>query len=151
MYVENGVESQKVLNCGEDTALVNIHFQKPNGGRTTVQLQLSPRLEQVLGDCGDLHIPPYNREQQLLDYVNQVVHLLKQRVKDIETHHRLKNEYISTLLSIHPGNIVEYDSCKFTKAMVLCEVEGYYYLVYISIGTKGNNFSVCVFINIICR
>lgn len=135
MYVENGIESQKFLNCGDDTALLKIHFQKPEGGRTTVQLQLSPRLEQVLGDYSELHIPPYNRENQLVEYVNEVVQLLKQRVKDIETHHRLKNEYISTLLSIHPGNIVEYDSCKFSKATLLCEVAGYYCLVYISIGT----------------
>lgn len=134
MYFENGVESQKLLNCGEDTALLKIHFQQPERGRTTVHLQLSPRLDQVLGNYSELHIPPYSRENRLIDYVNDIVRLLKDRVKDIETHHRLKNEYISSLLSIHPGNIIEYDSSKFSKATLLCEVDSYYCLVYISIG-----------------
>lgn len=128
------MESQKILNCGEDTALLKIHFQKPESGRTTTHLQLSPRLEQILGNHSQLHIPPYSRDNRLVDYVNEVMQLLKHRVKDVERHHRLKKEYISALLGLYPGNIVEYDSCKFCKATVLCEVDGHYCLVYISIG-----------------
>lgn len=133
-YFENGCESQKLLNCSADSALLKIHFSKPESGRATAQLHLSPRLEQVLGDYRELHIPPYDRDCRLADYVHDTIQLLKNTVEDIETHHRLRNEYISSLLSMFPGNIVEYDSSTFSKATLLCEVDGHYCLVDITIG-----------------
>lgn len=133
-YIENGVESQKLLNCGEDTALLKIHFQKPEGGRTITQLQLSPKLEQLLSTYSDLHIPSYGRDNHLIDYVNGIVQLVNERVTDIEKHQRLKNEYISSLLSQRSKSIVEYDSSGFSKAALLCEVDDYYCLVLIHIG-----------------
>lgn len=134
VYVENGIETQTLLNCGQDTALLKIQFQKPEGGRTTAHLQLSPRLEQILSYCGDLQIPAYNREHSLADYVNGIVQLIKDTIRNIELHHRLKSSYVSSLLSVFQGNIVEYDSSKFSKATLLCEVDEHYFLVHITIG-----------------
>lgn len=86
-------------------------------------------MEQVLGNYSELHIPSYTRENHLIDYVRDVVQLVKERIKNIEKHHKLKSEYISTLLSLYPGNIIEYDNSKFTKATLLCELDNLYYLL----------------------
>lgn len=98
-------------------------------------LQLSPRLEQVIGSTSVLHIPAFNKDSSnLLDYISQITTLLEERVEQISNNYKLKNEYISFIISVFGCNIIEYDSTLFSKAVLLCEMNNFHTLVYIHIG-----------------
>lgn len=69
----------------------------------------------------------------MLHYFKVVRDLLVERVKNVELNHKKKVEFVTALLD-QGANIVEYDSLQFSKATLMCEVDGYYCLVTILLG-----------------
>ncbi|KAF2905934.1 hypothetical protein ILUMI_00238 [Ignelater luminosus] len=129
-------KADNVLNPNEDTATLRVAL-KPDSSKVQSDLQLSPRLEQVIGSASTLHIPTFNKDSNnLLDYISQITTLLEERVEQISNNYKLKNEYISFIISVCGCNIIEYDSTLFSKVVLLCEVNNFYTLVLIQIGNK---------------
>lgn len=126
-------EEDRILNPGEDAAVLKITFLP---SRILSNLTLSPRLEQHLGNSQTLHIPSYYKESSLIDYVSNIETLLKGRIKEIETHFKLKSKFISTLLSKQGLSVIEYDNVQFSYAALLLEVEEFYCLVNITVTQK---------------
>jgi hypothetical protein len=111
-----------------------VSYVKLDGSKVNTSLQLSPRLDQVLGNMKTLHIPSYSKTTSLADYVNLVNKLLQDLVVRVEQHHKLKKEYIMTLAVIYSENLIEFDSETFNRGEFLCEIDGYHCLVHIEIG-----------------
>lgn len=124
----------KPLSTGEETVILKVHFQKPEGGRVIAHLHRSPWMESMIKGPPKLELPAYDREIKLGDYVEIVRNLLIDKIKSIENHHKLQNDYISSLVSLQRLSIVEYDNVKFTKAAFLFEMENFSCLVCVNIG-----------------
>ncbi|EEC19399.1 protein BRE, putative [Ixodes scapularis] len=56
-------------NLSEDTAILQVTFQTPEGSRILPQLFLSPRVEEGLGGTMSLKIPAFSKDGCLMDYV----------------------------------------------------------------------------------
>lgn len=124
----------KPLSSGEESVILKVYFQRPEGGRVITHLHRSPWMENIIKSPPKLETPAYDRQTKLGDYVEIVRSLLTDKIKSIENHHKLKNTYISNLVSLQRLSIVEYDNVKFTKAAFLLEVDDFYCLVCINIG-----------------
>lgn len=95
---------------------------------------LSPRLDQCLGLATSLHLPTYNKETGLAEYVKTIYDLIDERIKEIEKCFKLKNDYISAVLTHQRGSVIEYDNLTFSFIHLLIEVEDFYCMVSIKIG-----------------
>lgn len=126
-------EEDHYLNPGEDAALLKVTFV-PN--RVMANLTLSPRLEQHLGTSQSLHIPTFSKESGLVDYVLNIEALLQDRINEIEKYYKLRNEFMSSLLTAQGPSIVEYDNVQFSFAALVLEVEEFYCVVHIALGKK---------------
>lgn len=126
-------DDQNTLSSGEETATLRVYFPKPEGGRITTHFLPSPWLQRMIKGPPKLQFPAYNKDLNLGDYVENVINALTGRIKSIENHHKLKNEYITHLVSLRGLSMVEYDNIKFTKATFLCEVEDFYCLVCVTL------------------
>jgi hypothetical protein len=127
-------QNDDLLNPGDDTCILKVSYVKLDGSKVNTSLQLSPRLDQVLGNMKTLHIPSYSKTTSLADYVNLVNKLLQDLVVRVEQHHKLKKEYIMTLAVMYSKNLIEFDSETFNRGEFLCEIDGYHCLVHIEIG-----------------
>ncbi|KAK9737372.1 Brain and reproductive organ-expressed protein (BRE) [Popillia japonica] len=122
-----------LLNPGVDMALLKISFFK---NRITSCLQLSPRLEKVFGDYMSLHIPPYTKNDDLVQYIQLIYHLVEEKVNQINENFKLKEEFFSILLSLHGLKVLEYDNIQLNKGLFLFEIESFSFIVLILIGNK---------------
>lgn len=122
-----------LLNPGSDTATLKISFLT---NRVTSYLQLSPRLEKVFGDYTTLHIPPYKRNDDMVEYIQLIYQMIDDKITQINEHFKLKEEYFSILLSLHGLKVLEYDNISFNAGWFLCELDNFYFIVHISIGNK---------------
>lgn len=130
-----------MLNLGFDSALLKISFLPT---RITSYLLLSPRVEKVFGDYTMLHIPPYKRSDDMVEYIHLIYQLVDERINQINEHFRIKEEYFSVLLSLHGLKVIEYDNINFGKGLFLFEINDFYFLVYITIG-KMNHTSLILY------
>lgn len=124
----------KPLSTGEEVIILKVYFPKPEGSRVITHLHPSPWINNIMKGPPKLDIPAYDRDVKLGDYIETVKDLLTERMKNIKNHYKLKNDYISTLVSLRGLSMVEYDNVKFTKAAFLLEVEDFLCLVCITIG-----------------
>ncbi|KAI4459088.1 brisc and brca1-a complex member 2 [Holotrichia oblita] len=126
-------DSALLLNPGVDMALLKISFLK---NRITSYLQVSPRLEKVFSDYMMLHIPPYTKNDDLVQYIQLIYHLVEEKINQINEQFKLKEEFFSILLSLHGLKVLEYDNTQFSKGLFLFEIEGFSFIVHILIGNK---------------
>ncbi|KAB0800437.1 hypothetical protein PPYR_06177 [Photinus pyralis] len=135
-YVQEQKGSGECLNPHKDIAKLKISFSKPEYSKIQSTLQLTPRLEQVIGSATNLRIPVYKKDTTLSAYVTEITKLLKNRVTFLADHYRMKNDFITTLIAECGLNIVEYDNILFSKATLLFNVNEVYALVIICLGDK---------------
>lgn len=107
---------------------------KLDGSRVNSLLSLSPRLDQVLGGSKYLYLPEYKRDDSILQYAITVRNLIKNRIAFIAEQHSIKKLFITTLVAICSGSMVEYDSETFNKVVFLSFIEDYTCLVSLIIG-----------------
>ncbi|KAJ8974245.1 hypothetical protein NQ317_016540 [Molorchus minor] len=123
-------------NPGEDFAQLRLSILKLDGSRSNIQLQLSARLEQVLGNSKNLPLPDFKRDTILSEYVSLVMKVLETRVQIVADHFRIKKVYIMNLAAICNRCIVEYDTETYNRLSFLYNVNDYDCLVTVNIGTK---------------
>ncbi|XP_044271897.1 BRISC and BRCA1-A complex member 2-like [Tribolium madens] len=121
------------LNPGDDTCYLKVSFVKLDGSRVNTSLQLSPRVDQLV-NRKFFHFPDYSNHSSLPKYVKSVTDLLQEHIEKLVVYHKLKKEFMTCLCTIHGENMLEFDTEKFDKAVVLLEVDDYHCLVQIEIG-----------------
>ncbi|RZC32747.1 BRCA1-A complex subunit BRE-like [Asbolus verrucosus] len=126
-------QSDILLNPGEDNCILKMSYIKLDGSRVNASLQLSPRVEQALGNAKTFHIPNYSKQTSLFEYVTLIGKLLRDQVKKVAQHYKLKKEYINCLCTMYAQNMIEFDSETFHKGVFLCEVGDYHCLVHVDI------------------
>uniref|UniRef100_V5H019 BRISC and BRCA1-A complex member 2 n=1 Tax=Anoplophora glabripennis TaxID=217634 RepID=V5H019_ANOGL len=120
-------------NPGEDYAHLKICILKLDGTHSNTTLQLSPRLEQVLGNSKALSLPEYKRELSLIEYVSKVAQMIDGRIELVANHFKMKKIYIASLAAACSRYIVEYDTETFNKTVLLYSVGDYCCLVTVTI------------------
>lgn len=73
----------------------------------------------------------------MVEYIQLIYNLVDDKINLINEHFRLKEKYFSILLSLHGLKVIEYDNISFTKGFFLFEVDNFYFIVQISIGTRN--------------
>ncbi|KAJ8954984.1 hypothetical protein NQ318_000415 [Aromia moschata] len=123
-------------NPGKDYAHLKISILKLDGTRSNIALQLSPRLEQILGNSKNLALPDYKRDMVLSEYVSLVMKMIDNRIGMVADHFRMKKVYIANLAAACNQSMIEYDTETYNKAVFLYSVNDYNCLVTITIGSK---------------
>lgn len=121
-----------ISNPGDDTCLLRMCCIKLDGSKINTNIQLSPRLKQVFNSVSLLQ---HSNNMTLSQYVASVRTYFQDQVKNIENHFKLKRSIINYLCSEYPNHICEFDAESFNKAVLLCECDGYRFLVHLEIGT----------------
>lgn len=121
-------------NPGEDYAHLKICILKLDGTRSNITLQLSPRLEQVLGSSKSMSLPDYKREMTLIEYLLKVSQMIYSRIELVANHFKMKKIYIMSLAAACNRSIIEYDTETYNKAVLLYSVGDFSCLVTITIG-----------------
>lgn len=120
-------------NPGDDSAVLLVTFQTPDGSRITPQLYLSPRVEQALGGNAALRIPSFSSAGCLMDYVPLVRQLLSNKIEQIVVGFEKRKEYVAAFLSHYGRSIVEYEAESFSKLSLMFEWNDFYFLLHINI------------------
>uniref|UniRef100_A0A131XUG7 BRISC and BRCA1-A complex member 2 n=1 Tax=Ixodes ricinus TaxID=34613 RepID=A0A131XUG7_IXORI len=120
-------------NLSEDTAILQVTFQTPEGSRILPQLFLSPRVEEGLGGTMSLKIPAFSKDGCLMDYVPLVKQLLENKVEQVSTSFAKRKEYISAFLSLFGRSLIEFDSEGFGSISFLFEHDDFFFILNISI------------------
>ncbi|KAL3278184.1 hypothetical protein HHI36_013523 [Cryptolaemus montrouzieri] len=136
-YIQEPDENGSLLNPKEDFALLFLLFHKLDASRVSVELQLSPRLDQLIGNTKTLRIPNYKKdESSLVEFVPLITSLIQQQVDKVAFHYQFKKEFATSLVALRQTSIIEYDSFSFNKITFLSMVENYYVLVQVIIGEE---------------
>ncbi|XP_041353802.1 BRISC and BRCA1-A complex member 2-like [Gigantopelta aegis] len=120
-------------NPGEDSAVLLLTFQSPEGMRVTPQLFLSPRVENALGGSCSLRIPAFPSGARLLDYVPNVFELLRRKVDLLVQSHEKKKDYVAAFLSMFGRSVLEYDMEAFSTISFLFEWHDFYFIINIEL------------------
>ncbi|XP_057658927.1 BRISC and BRCA1-A complex member 2-like [Diorhabda carinulata] len=135
IYKGNNLSEHTLYNQGDDFAHLKVSVSKLDGSRSNYSIQLSPRLEQVIGNF-KLSFADVPKDGTLTELVSRVSKTLESHLEQIVDHHKMKKIYITHLAAVCFENIIEYDSQYFSKAAFLQNVDDYNCLVTITIGTK---------------
>lgn len=119
-------------NLSQDTAVLQVTFQSPDGSRILPQLFLSPRVEGVSGAMV-VKLPPFNKDSCLMDYVPQVKELLEKKVEQVTTSFQRRKEYVAAFLTLFGGNLLEYDAEGFASLSFLFEHDNFFFILSIAI------------------
>ncbi|XP_018327636.1 BRISC and BRCA1-A complex member 2-like [Agrilus planipennis] len=148
---ENLEDIKKKLNPGDVQALLSVIFLKPDCSKVQTTLHLSPAMEQVVGSTSTLHIPVYGKKTDLAEYITTIRKILDEKLEQISNQFKLKNEYISAVLSLHRYSVLEYDSRCFNFIIILLQVDEMYALVHITIGNEFPKEKPKVTLRSVCK
>ncbi|KAK9881092.1 hypothetical protein WA026_014435 [Henosepilachna vigintioctopunctata] len=135
-FIQEASDDGSLLNPKEDFSLLYMNFQKLDASKVNVFLQLSPRLEQLIGNSRTLNIPYYKKDSSLVEYVPLISKILQDQIDNIAKHYQFKKEFMSALLALRCHSIIEYDFFNFERIVFLCEVDNYYVLVKVIVGEE---------------
>ncbi|XP_044757648.1 BRISC and BRCA1-A complex member 2-like isoform X2 [Coccinella septempunctata] len=134
-FIQHVSEEGTLLNPNQDYALLAVYYHDNEGKNMSVQLNLSPRLNQFLGNENLLNIPPY-ANISLMTYVPQLTHLLQKHINDAAFKFQFKKEFVASLLILRGKSIIEYDAYFMNQVSFLCEVSGSFFLVQVRMGEQ---------------
>ncbi|XP_064484121.1 BRISC and BRCA1-A complex member 2-like [Ornithodoros turicata] len=120
-------------NLSEDSAILQVTFQTPDGNRVIPQLFLSPRVQEGIGGTLSMRIPALNKDCCLMDYVPVVKQLIENKVEQVSSSFAKRKEYISALLGLFGGSLIEFDAENFTSISFLFEHKDFFFLLSISL------------------
>lgn len=120
-------------NPDEDSAVLLVTFQSPEGTKITPQLFLSPRVEEAVGGSSSLRIPAFPSGGCLMDYVPNVCQLLKNKVEQVVNGFEKRKEYFAAFLSHYGSSLLEYDTVTLTRLSFLLEWKDFYFILHIEI------------------
>lgn len=120
-------------NPGDDTAVLLLTFNSPDGSRVLPQLYLSPKVEHALGGAANLRIPAFPSGGCLIDYVPNVCQLLKNKVDQVVNNYEKRKEYVAAFLSYFNSSLLEYDADQFTKISFLFEWNDFFFILSIEL------------------
>lgn len=129
MVDEEGI----LVNPKPDYALLAVYFHDIEGQSKSIQLNLSPKLDQLIGDAELLCIPPYENIS-LMDYVPKLTQLLQTNINKTVFNFQFRREFIACLLILKAKCILEYNAFDFFYFSFLCEVNQRYFIVNIEPG-----------------
>ncbi|XP_054714000.1 BRISC and BRCA1-A complex member 2-like [Uloborus diversus] len=118
---------------GEDTALLLVTFNDPEGTKITPKLCLPPKIEHALGSPISWRIPAFSSDGCLMDYVPFVQESLKKRVDMVVYSYDKRKEYLSAFLNNFEGCYIEYDRDLALKASFLLEQNDFYFIFQIDL------------------
>lgn len=120
-----------------DAALLLITFSGPDYSNVVPALQLTKTIENILGSQETLSIPPYpSQNGSLTEYVPLIENFLKGKVEALISNCKRKRDFISSLLIILGGSIIEYDALEFNQASFLVEKKDFHFFIHFRIPSK---------------
>ncbi|XP_074644163.1 BRISC and BRCA1-A complex member 2-like [Tubulanus polymorphus] len=120
-------------NPGENTAVLLITYQTPDSYKPSSQLFLSPRLQNILGSANSMKIPIIQSRTHLIEYISQLITLLKNKVNQVISYHEKRVEYVSAFLAHYERSVIEYDAEKYTSISFLFEWNDFFFIIHIEI------------------
>ncbi|XP_068249870.1 BRISC and BRCA1-A complex member 2-like isoform X1 [Palaemon carinicauda] len=119
-------------NPGQTSSLLQVIFQSTEGVFVP-KLHLSPRVEQLIGGAKTLILPSVPPGTCLIDYVERILELLEQRVKRFILCFETRKQFIAQVLCQFGCAVIEYDAKKFTKVVLLCELNDFHFLIFVTL------------------
>ncbi|XP_012271396.1 BRISC and BRCA1-A complex member 2-like [Orussus abietinus] len=113
-----------------DAAMLLVTFIGPEWTRKIPQLFLSKSLEEAFGGSTALHIPPFPPEKYLMSYVLEVKKFMKEKINFLALCCDRKKSFISSLLLLQHGSVIEYDAIEFTQISILMEHRDFYFMIH---------------------
>ncbi|CAH1112094.1 unnamed protein product [Psylliodes chrysocephalus] len=134
-YKGSNLSEHILYNQGNDFCHLKISVSKLENAQSNYSLNLSPRLEQILGN---FKVPAndFKKDTSLTDIVFTVKRSLENRLQQIANHYRTKKSYVLNITSSCFRNIIEYDVLTFSKVVFMYAIDDYNCLVTVNIGTK---------------
>jgi len=124
-------ESFIPLAC--DCASLHVCFPFPGSSNLHSQLFLPPHVEKALGGSNSLRIQGFQRGMLLGDYFNAVTLQLKKQVDTLSDGLDIRKDFVSALLLQFPGSVLEYDSKKFLKVVLLLEWNDFFFSLIVNL------------------
>ncbi|KFM61137.1 BRCA1-A complex subunit BRE, partial [Stegodyphus mimosarum] len=118
---------------GDDTALLLVTFNDPEGTKITPKLCLPPKIEHALGSPLTWRIPAFSSDGCLMDYVPFVQESLQKRVEIVAYNFEKRMEYLFAFLEHFEGCFIEYDRDLASKATFLLEQNDFYFLFQVDL------------------
>lgn len=116
-----------------DTALLLVTFNDPEGSKIIPKLCLPPKIELALGSPLSFRIPTLASDGCLMDYVPFVQDSLKKRVDTIGNSFRMRKAFLRLYLDHFEGCFAEYDRDLASSACVILEQNDFHFLLQMDI------------------
>ncbi|XP_024938236.1 BRISC and BRCA1-A complex member 2-like [Cephus cinctus] len=113
-----------------DAAMLLVTFHGQDWNHIIPQLYLSKSLEEAFGGPSALHIPPFPPDKYLMDYVPEVKKFISEKINFLALCFERKKSFVTVLLLLQRGSIVEYDAIEFSYISILLEHRDFYFLVH---------------------
>ncbi|XP_043478796.1 BRISC and BRCA1-A complex member 2-like [Leptopilina heterotoma] len=120
-----------------DAVLLLVTFSGSDYSNVVPALQLTKTIENILGSQETLSIPPYpSQDGLLIEYVPLIENFLKGKVEALISNCKRKRDFISSLLIILRGSIIEYDALEFNQATFLVEKKDFHFFIHFRIPSR---------------
>ncbi|KAG7197433.1 hypothetical protein KM043_013291 [Ampulex compressa] len=119
--------------CENDMAMLLVIFYGSDWNCIVPQLYLSNSLEKAFGGPNALHIPPFPPDKYLMDYVPEVKKFIAEKINSILQCFEKKKDFITVLLAIQRGSVLEYDAVEFSCITILLEHRDFYFLTHFTL------------------
>ncbi|XP_033226244.1 BRISC and BRCA1-A complex member 2-like [Belonocnema kinseyi] len=122
---------QRMKYSANDAAMLMISFSGRDWYNVVPQLFLTKSVEEIFGSQEHLQIPPFPPSDGLLiDYVPRIVQFLEEKMENILLCFTKKKDFISSLLVLLRGCVMEYDAAEFNRATVLVEKKDFHFFIH---------------------
>jgi len=119
----------RINKSQNDEAMLQVTFCGPDWNRILPQLYLSKTLEAAFGGPESLHIPPLPPNKYLMDYVPEVVKFIGEKINNVVQCFESRKEFITILIVLQRGSILEYDAVEFNWIAILLELRDFHFLI----------------------
>lgn len=116
-----------------DTALLLVTFNDPEGTKIIPKLCLPPKIEVALGSPLSFRIPALASDGCLMDYVPFVQESLKKRVETVTNGFLQRKEFLRLFLDHFEGSFIEYDRDLASSAAVVLEQNDFHFLLHMDV------------------
>lgn len=112
-----------------DTALLLVTFNDPEGTKIIPKLCLPPKIELALGSPLSFRIPALASDGCLMDYVPFVQDSLKKRVETVATSFVKRKEFLRQFLDQFEGGFIEYDRDLASSVTLVLEQNDFHFVL----------------------
>ncbi|XP_011880926.1 PREDICTED: BRCA1-A complex subunit BRE-like [Vollenhovia emeryi] len=123
----------RVNKSQNDEAMLLVTFYGPDWNRIMPQLYLSKNLEDVFGGPESLRIPPLPPNKYLMDYVPEVMKFMEDKINSVAQCFENRKEFISVLIVLQRGSILEYDANEFHWIIIMLEHRDFHFIIHFNL------------------